>query len=177
MYRTRKGRNEFEVMLDFAREGEQLITTRPDRLPGSLLGLQNTSKTLENKKIDLLVIEQHIDIYTVSGRLLFNIVGVVAEFERELINESTAEEKKTAKKRGVKFCTKRKPTKRDAESIRSLIAMGESKFELAKRYNIGRSTLYRILKELESEEADTSEVKANQTRKENPPIATTGHST
>lgn len=147
-------RKEFEAMLDFAREGDQIIVTRLDRLSRSLLELQNMSKTLENKKIDLLVLEQDIDTSTVSGRLLFNIVSVVAEFEREMINERATEGRKAAKERGVKFGAKRKLTKRDIESISNLIAMGESKSELAKRYGIGRSTLYRLLRELESKKKE-----------------------
>jgi DNA invertase Pin-like site-specific DNA recombinase len=142
---VKESRKEFNAMLDFAREGDQIVVTRLDRLSRSLLELQKTSKILENKTIDLKILEQDIDTSTPSGRLLFNIVGVVAEFEREMINQRAAEGRKVAKENGVKFGAKKKLSDRDIESIKNLIAMGESKAELAKLYGVGRSTLYRAL--------------------------------
>lgn len=140
-------RKEFQSMMEFVREGDQVVVTRLDRLSRSSHELQNTAKKLEIKDVDLVVLEQSIDTSTPSGRLLFNIIGVVAEFEREMINERAAEGRKAAKDRGVKFGAKRKLSDRDIESIANLIKMGESKTELAERYGIGRSTLYRVLKE------------------------------
>lgn len=140
-------RKAFSAMLNFAREGDQIIVTRLDRLSRSLLELQKTSKILESKIIDLKILEQDIDTSTPSGRLLFNIVGVVAEFEREMINQRAAEGRKAAKEKGVKFGAKKKLSSKDIESIKNLIAMGESKAELAKLYSVGRSTLYRALEE------------------------------
>ena len=142
---VKESRKEFNAMLNFAREGDQIMVTRLDRLSRSLLELQKTSKILENKTIDLKILEQDIDTSTSSGRLLFNIVGVVAEFEREMINQRAAEGRKVAKEKGVKFGAKKKLSDRDIESIKNLIAMGESKAELAKLYSVGRSTLYRAL--------------------------------
>lgn len=144
---VKDARKAFSEMLDFAREGDQIIVTRLDRLSRSLLELQKTSKMLESKMIDLKILEQDIDTSTLSGRLLFNIVGVVAEFEREMINQRAAEGRKEAKEKGVKFGAKKKLSSKDIESIKNLIAMGESKAELAKLYSVGRSTLYRALGE------------------------------
>ena len=146
---AKQQRKEFVAMLDFARQGDQIVVTRLDRLSRSLMELQNTSKALSDKSIELEVIEQQIDTSTASGRLLFNVVGVVAEFEREMINQRAAEGRKAAKERGVKFGAKRKLSDKDVESIKNLILMGESKADLAERYGIGRTTLYRLLKERE----------------------------
>lgn len=138
-------REQFNAMLDFAREGDQIVVARLDRLSRSLLELQKTSKILEDKKIDLVVLEQDIDTSSPSGRLLFNIIGTVAEFEREMINQRAAEGRKAAKEQGVKFGAKKKLSDKDISSIKNLLAMGESKANLAKLYNVGRSTLYRAL--------------------------------
>lgn len=144
---AKENRSEFNAMFDFAREGDQIVVTKLDRMSRSLLELQQTSKRLEDKNIDLIVLEQNIDTSTSTGRLLFNIVGVVAEFEREMINQRAAEGRKAAKEKGVKFGAKKKLSDKDIESIKNLIAMGESKAELAKLYGVGRSTLYRALEE------------------------------
>lgn len=144
---AKEQRKEFTVMLDFARETDQIVVTRLDRLSRSLIELQNTAKILEHKKIELEVLEQDIDTSTPSGRLLFNLIGTVAEFEREMINQRAAEGRRAAKEKGVKFGPKQKLSKEDIRSIKKLIAIGESKANLAKLYKVGRSTLYRALEE------------------------------
>jgi len=100
-------RKDFDAMMEFAREGDQVMVTRLDRLSRSSMELQNTAKTLENKKIDLRVLEQDIDTSSPSGKLLFNMIGIVAEFERDMINERAAEGRKAAMKNGVKFGRKK----------------------------------------------------------------------
>lgn len=144
---TKEDRKEFDAMITFAREGDQLIVTKLDRLSRSLFELQKCAKILEEKKIALAVLEQQIDTSTPSGRLLFNVVGVVAEFEREMINERTAEGRKAAKERGVKFGKPKKLTKEDVGSMANLIAMGTTKTEISELYGIGRTSIFRYLRE------------------------------
>ena len=73
-----------------------------------MFDLQNIVKTLEAKKVDLVVLDQQIDTTTPTGRLTFHLLGAVAEFERELINERRNEGMKRAKEMGVKFGRKPK---------------------------------------------------------------------
>lgn len=65
--------------------------------------LQDIVATLACKKVGFIVIDQQIDTTTPTGRLTFHLLGAVAEFERELINERRNEGYENAKKRGVKF--------------------------------------------------------------------------
>lgn len=60
-----------------------------DRLGRSLKNLITICEEFNNKNIDLIVTSQGIDTKTAHGKLLFNILGSVAEFERELISERT----------------------------------------------------------------------------------------
>lgn len=140
-------REEFEVMLDFVREGDQVAVTKLDRLSRSSMELQKTPEILENKKVDLMVLEQKIDTSTPSRRFLFNMIGVVAEFEREMINERASEGRKAARERGIVFGRNKKVSKEDLINIKNLLAMGESKANIIKMYGIGRTTLYRLLNE------------------------------
>lgn len=144
---AREDRKEFKAMLDFAREGDQIIVSKLDRLSRSLFELQKCAKKLEEKKIDLMVLEQGIDTSNPTGRLLFNIIGVVAEFEREMINERTAEGRKKAKDRGVIFGKPKKLAKKDVESMANMIAMGTPKSEIVDLYSIGRTSVFRYLRE------------------------------
>lgn len=144
---AKEDRKEFNEMIDFMRENDKLVVTRLDRLSRSLFELQKCSKTLENKNIDLVVLEQQIDTSTATGRLLFNIVGTVAEFERETINQRASEGRERAKKNGVVFGKKRKLTKNDVEKMANLIQMGTPKSEICSLFNIGRTSIFRYLKE------------------------------
>ena len=73
-----------------------------------MFDLQNIVKTLEAKKVDFVFLDQQIDTTTATGRLTFHLLGAVAEFERELINERRNEGMKRAKENGVKFGRKPK---------------------------------------------------------------------
>lgn len=66
-----------------------VVVYKLDRLGRSLKHLINICEEFHNKGVDLIVTSQSIDTSTASGKLLFNILGSVAEFERELISERT----------------------------------------------------------------------------------------
>lgn len=139
-------RKEFDSMMEFTREGDQVMATRLDRLSRSSIELQNTAKTLENKKIDLRVLEQDIDTSNPSGKLLFNMIGIVAEFEREMINERAAEGRKAAMAKGVRFGRRKSLEDDEISEARKLALGGLGKKEIGKRLGVSRSTIYRVLK-------------------------------
>jgi DNA invertase Pin-like site-specific DNA recombinase len=56
-----------------------------------------------NKDVNLKVLHQNIDTTSPAGRLLFTMLGAIAEFERDLINERVREGIEAAKKKGVQF--------------------------------------------------------------------------
>lgn len=87
-------------MMDFVREGDVLFLTKLDRLARSVIDLHNISKFLQNKDVNLKVLHQNIDTTSLAGRLLFTMLGAIAEFERDLINERVREGIEAAKKKG-----------------------------------------------------------------------------
>jgi len=100
----RSGKNEsdreqFKIMMDFVREGDVLYITKLDRLARSVIDLHNTAKFLQNKDVNLKVLHQNIDTTSPAGRLLFTMLGAIAEFERDLINERVREGIEAAKKK------------------------------------------------------------------------------
>ena len=104
----RSGKNEsdreqFKIMMEFLREGDVLYVTKLDRLARSVIDLHNTAKFLQNKDVNLKVLHQNIDTTSPAGRLLFTMLGAIAEFERDLINERVREGIEAAKKKGVQF--------------------------------------------------------------------------
>src|SRR4029450_11943692 len=84
-------RAELEAALDYAREGDALVVTKLDRLARSVAHLVAIGERLDAKGVSLKVLEQSIDTSTPTGRLMFNMLGAIAQFERELMLERQRE--------------------------------------------------------------------------------------
>jgi DNA invertase Pin-like site-specific DNA recombinase len=124
------------------------VVTKLDRLARSIVDLAGIVQTLEAKQVDLVVLDQGIDTTTMYGRLQFNILAAIGEFERELIRERSMEGREKAKARGVKFGAKPKLTQKEiAEMARDFETPGCSKAEIAEHYGICRSSVYRLYAE------------------------------
>ena len=66
---SRNGRPELELLLEFMREGDELVVTRIDRLARSISDLQDIVRTLKARGVILRVTEQPIDTSTASGNV------------------------------------------------------------------------------------------------------------
>jgi DNA invertase Pin-like site-specific DNA recombinase len=77
-----------------------VVIYKLDRLGRSLKHLITICEEFHNKGVDLIVTSQNIDTSTATGKLLFNILGSIAEFERELIGERTKLGQRNAKNIG-----------------------------------------------------------------------------
>jgi DNA invertase Pin-like site-specific DNA recombinase len=99
---SRDSRPELNRLMFDMRKGlfNCVLIYKLDRLGRSLKHLITICEELHNKNIDLIVTSQAIDTSTASGKLLFNILGSVAEFEKELISERTKLGQKKAKNVG-----------------------------------------------------------------------------
>lgn len=142
------GRPELQKALDFVRDEDVFVVTKLDRLARSVVDLAGIVQKLETKNVDLVVLDQGIDTTTMYGRLQFNILAAIGEFERELIRERSMEGRTKAIARGVKFGAKPKLTKKEIEElVKDFEAPGCSKTEIAEHYGISRSSVYRLYSE------------------------------
>lgn len=98
-----------------ARVGDQLVITRLDRLGRSLEHLLELSAALHAQKVDLVVLDQGIDTSTAVGRMFFQILGSIAEFEHALMSERTRDGLQAARARGRTGGQKPKLTPRQAK--------------------------------------------------------------
>lgn len=138
-----------EQALGFAREGDTLVVTKLDRLARSVAHLVGLLDRLDKRGVRLLILDMGVDTGTPTGKLMLTILGGVAEFEREIMlerqREGIAKAKAEGRYRG------RAPTARaKADEVRSLQRAGVGASEIARRLNIGRASVYRILQEVES---------------------------
>jgi DNA invertase Pin-like site-specific DNA recombinase len=135
-------RPELAACLDYLRPGDVLVVTELARLGRSLLDLIGIVNGLAERSVEFRSLKEHIDTTTPAGRLTFNIMGALAEFEREVINQRAAEGRAAAKSRGQTGGRPRvDPTKVDA--AKALVAGGMSASAAAKATGISRATLYR----------------------------------
>ena len=82
-------RQGLDEALSYVREGDTLAVWRLDRLGRSLKHLIETITNLNNRKIGFKSIQENIDTTTSGGKLIFQIFGALAEFERDIIRERT----------------------------------------------------------------------------------------
>ncbi len=142
---TTADRPEFKACMAYLREGDTLVVTRLDRLARSIVHLAQLAKRFENEKINLIVLDQNIDTSTSTGRLLFNMLAAIAEFENDLRSERQAEGITKAKENGVKFGRPVKATESIQQEIYSRRQAGVPIGQLAKEFSLGEATIYRAL--------------------------------
>ena len=132
--------------LDYARAGDQLVIWRLDRLARSLKDLLEQVNNLEQQDIELVSLQEKIDTTTPAGRALFQMCGVMAEFERNLISERTKAGLQAARARGRKGGRRRKVTQAKLERAGEL--MREKRLtvrEIARLAGVSTNTLYRYI--------------------------------
>ena len=139
-----KGRKEFETLMEFMREGDELVVTRIDRLARSIRDLQNIVYELKNKGVTLSATEQPIDTKTSAGKAFLDMLGVFSEFETNLRKERQMEGVRKVQERGV---YKGRGRTIDASKIYELKQNGYGATKISKQLGITRQSVYRLLKE------------------------------
>lgn len=143
-------RPELASMLDYVREGDQVVVAKLDRIARSTKNFLEIVEALEGKGVPFKVLNLNLDTSTSTGKLMLSMLsmlsmlGAIAQFERELMLERQAEGIARGKAAG-KY-QGRKPTarKRSPEVI-ELAGKGVTKDDIADRLGISRASVYRIL--------------------------------
>ncbi len=145
-------RPELDQALLLARSGDQLVVTKLDRLGRSLEHLIALAKELEAGGVDLVVLDQGIDTSTAVGRMFFQILGAIAEFEHALMSERTRDGLEAARARGRTGGQRPKLTDRQARIAREMYEekcpdgkRAHTVQEIAEEFGVTRPTVYRHL--------------------------------
>ena len=138
-------RTDLRRLLDYVRTGDEVIVTQLDRLSRSLMDLLNLVDLLGEKGVQLRSLKESFDTTTGHGRLMFQVMGMLAEFERGRIRERTLEGLKAARKRGRVGGRPRRLSEKQEAMIWRLCQNGESMREIARTFNVSTGTISRAL--------------------------------
>lgn len=136
--------------LESLRVGDKFIVYRLDRLARSLADLIVILDGLKAKGVGFRSLNEAIDTETATGRLMWQIVGAFAEFERQVIRERVAAGHAHARLQGVKFG---RPSKLSAAQLAEAVRMrqaGKTCRYIMGVFKIGRTALYDALKKADA---------------------------
>src|SRR5712692_5142289 len=142
----RRDRPQFDALLRAVarKELDVVAAWSVDRLGRSLQDLVGFLSDLQSKKIDLYLHQQALDTSTPSGKAMFGMLGVFAEFERSIIQERVKAGLARARARGKTLGRPRTSPKIEGK-IRELAAAGMGKQRIARTLGIGTSVAQRVL--------------------------------
>ena len=137
-------RKQLDAAMDFVRAGDTLVVTKLDPLASSVTHLGTVIAALEKKGVALRIVNLGVDTASPTGKLILNVLGGVAQFEREMMLERQREG--IAKAKGEGRYKGRKPTARaKSEEIKALAADGMSMNAIAAKLGIGKGSVHRAL--------------------------------
>ncbi|PJI84740.1 recombinase family protein [Luteimicrobium subarcticum] len=143
---TNRARPGLREALAAVRAGDTLVVTKLDRLARSLPDSRDIADELTRKGVALSLGGSVYDPSDPVGRLLFNVLGMVAEFEADLIRMRTREGMAVAKAKGRLRGKKPKLSPAQARHLVALHQQGShTSAELAELFQVARSTVYRTI--------------------------------
>ena len=141
-------RPQLQACLEYLRDGDTLVVHSIDRLARSLRDLLNIVQDLLARKVSIRFVKENMDFNgdkpNPTQDLYLNILGAVAEFERQMIRERQKEGILLARQRNAYDKCGRKPslTPKQIEEIKGRLSRGETVSALAKEYGVSRQTIY-----------------------------------
>lgn len=139
-------RPQLEAVIEWVREGDILVVTKLDRLARSVADLVTITEALRKKGVGLRILAMNLDTSTPTGKLMLNLLGSIAEFERELMLERQREGIAKAKAEG-KYAGRQPTARRKAHDVMRMKAEGKSANDIVKALGISRASVFRILAE------------------------------
>ena len=142
---TSNTRPRLKACLEYVREGDTLVVSRLDRLARSTLHLCQVAEQLQEKGVNLKVIDQSIDTGDATGRLLFNMLGAIAQFETEIRAERQMDGIRNAKANGVLLGRRKHLAEEEQVELQLKRQDGVLIKTLMKEYNLSKASVYRYL--------------------------------
>ena len=145
---AQRDRPELEKALAWLRASDVLVVWKLDRLARSLRQLIETVGRLEEAEIGFRSLTEAIDTTTPGGGLVFHLFGALSQFEREIVRERRLAGLDAARARGRTGGRPAKLGKTEVEAAKAMLSGSGLTFaEVCRQLGVGRSTLYRHLRD------------------------------
>lgn len=131
--------------LNFCRETDVFVVVKLDRLARSVSHLGEIIESLAQRGVGLRILNLGLDTTTATGKLMLNVLGSVAQFEREMMLERQREGIQKAKA-GGKYKGRHPSAAILKTEIQNLSATGLTKKDIAEKLRISERSVYRQLK-------------------------------
>jgi DNA invertase Pin-like site-specific DNA recombinase len=142
------GRPELQRMIHYARKGDTVHVTKLDRLARNAKDVLEIADQLQKKGAGLIVHDiGGMDINSDVGRLIYTVLAAVAEMERKRIRERQREGIAQAKADGRHLGRYEALDDEQKQQVRQLVSDGVPKAQLAKQFQVSRTTIYKALTE------------------------------
>jgi len=143
-------REQYAMMMDYAREGDIIFVHSMDRLARSLYDLKKTVTLLNKKGIQIHFVKENLIFNGNDGpmsNLLLSMMGAFAEFERDIILERQREGIRLAKLKGAYKGRKKILNEQQVKELHELMEKKWRKADIARHFNMHRTSVYGYLKE------------------------------
>lgn len=161
---TTRNREALELLLKQCRQGDHLYITKIDRLARSIMDLNKLTQQFQERGVTVTFIDDNMTFEAEADKnpmqkLLFNVLGSFAEFERDMIVNRTSEGRKRAVEAGKTLGRKGRPGKDIERGIELMAKRQENKLSVAdivKMVGVPKATLYKKIKEKMMQESSGS---------------------
>lgn len=140
-------RPELHRLLDHLREGDALVVWKLDRLSRSLKDLLHILETIDAAGANFRSVTEAIDTSGPAGRMMMQMLGCFAEFERAMVRERTRAGLKAAREQGRRGGRRPKLLAHQRSEILAMLAAGRAGAEIARIFRVHRATISRIAAE------------------------------
>lgn len=139
---VRARRPQLELALTQAMRGDTFVVYKLDRLGRNLRDLMDKLDDLDRRGIGFRSLNDGIDTTTAIGRLIFHMLGAIAQFERDLTVERTRDGMAAARRRGVRLGATPKLSPEQELEAEEMLKAGQTVTAVAQHFKVTRPTLY-----------------------------------
>lgn len=143
---VKQNRPQLAALLDYVREGDQVVCCKLDRIARSTRHLLEIVDVLEGKGVAFRVLNINLDTSTPTGKLMLSMLAAIGQFEREMMLERQKEGIEQAKREGV-YKGRKATARAKGEQMLTLLSQGKTKEQVATELGVNVSSVYRIVKE------------------------------
>jgi putative DNA-invertase from lambdoid prophage Rac len=135
----------FAKLMDRLERDDVLIVTKMDRLGRNAVDVTQTVERLAGMGVRVHCLALGgVDLTSAAGKMTMQVLGAVAQFERDLLIERTNSGLARAKAEGATLGRPASLTAEEQEAVRAALAAGASVSEVARQYETSRQTIMRV---------------------------------